>query len=61
MMLRGETVHSPAPWDLPLWSPDYVIFFGVLYLVLAAIGLGLGLVICKTIKDSKDSESQSSH
>lgn len=61
MMLRGETVHSPAPWDLPLWSPDYVIFFGVLYLVLSAIVIGLGLVIYKTIKDTKNAESQSSH
>ena len=25
-MQMGETIHSPAPWDLPLWDPSHVVF-----------------------------------
>ena len=31
-MLHGETIHSPLPQDIPWWSPDFAVFFGVLYL-----------------------------
>ncbi len=41
-MLPGETVHSPLPQDIPWWSPDFAVFFGVLYLVLLFIGSGVG-------------------
>lgn len=37
-MLPGETVHSPLPQDIPWWSPDFAVFFGVLYLVLLLSG-----------------------
>lgn len=47
-MIHGETVHSPLPWDLPWWQPDHAVFFGVLYMVLAAIGTGLAVVIIKS-------------
>ena len=42
-MLHGETIHSPLPQDIPWWSPDFAVFFGVLYLVLFVIGTGVGL------------------
>ena len=41
-MLHGETIHSPLPQDIPWWSPDFAVFFGVLYLVLFVIGTGVG-------------------
>lgn len=50
-MLHGETVHSPLPQDIPWWSPDFAIFFGVLYLVLVVIGSGVGYVVLQTLKD----------
>lgn len=48
-MLHGETVHSPLPQDIPWWSPDFAIFFGVLYLVLFVICSGVGYVILRSI------------
>ncbi len=51
MMMPGTNSTSPLPWDIPLWMPDYAIFFGALYLVLAMLGLGLALVAFNTIKD----------
>lgn len=50
-MLHGETVQSPLPQDIPWWSPDFAIFFGVLYLVLLVIGSGVGYVILQTLRD----------
>lgn len=35
-------------WD---WSVTRIIFMGLLYLVLAAIGLGLGLAFLQTVMD----------
>lgn len=52
-MTHGVNLRSPLPWDLPLWMPDHVIFFGVLYLVLAVLGIGLALVVYNTMKDLK--------
>lgn len=52
MMLKGESIHSPLPFDIPWWMPDHTIFFGVLYLVLAALGAGLAFVVIKTILDT---------
>ena len=43
-MLHGETIHSPLPQDIPWWSPDFAVFFGVLYLVLFVIGTGAAAV-----------------
>lgn len=50
-MLHGETVQSPLPQDIPWWSPDFAIFFGVLYVVLFVIGSGLGYVMLQTLRD----------
>ena len=52
-MLHGETVHSPLPMDLPWWQADHAIFFGVLYIVIAVIGIGMGLTILKSWSDSR--------
>lgn len=60
-MLHGENVHSPFPWDLPWWSPDYAIFFGVLYTVLLVIGCGLGLVFWKSLRDLKKGDCGHHH
>ncbi len=51
-MLHGETVHSPLPQDIPWWSPDFSIFFGVLYLVLFVICSGVGYVILRSIRET---------
>ena len=51
-MLHGETIHSPLPQDIPWWSPDFAVFFGVLYLVLFVIGTGVGYVILRWIWDT---------
>lgn len=48
-MLHGETVHSALPQDIPWWSPDFAIFFTVLYLVLAFIFGGVGYVILRAM------------
>jgi hypothetical protein len=53
MMIHGETVHSPLPMDLPWWMPDHFIFFGVLYVVLGVIGVGLTYTIVKSWCDAK--------
>lgn len=52
-MIHGETVHSPLPQDLPWWAPDHAIFFGVLYVILAVIGIGMGYVVVKSLLQSK--------
>jgi len=57
MLIPGENGHSPLPWDLPLWQPDYAIFFGALYSVLLVLGIGLALVFRQASKDAKNSEA----
>ncbi len=57
MMIPGTNPRSPLFTDLPYWMPDYMVFFGVLYLVLIALGIGLGLVIFNTLKDVKNGTS----
>ena len=52
-MIHGETVHSPLPQDLPWWAPDHAIFFGVLYIILAVIGIGMGYVVVKSLLQTK--------
>ena len=52
-MIHGETVHSPLPMDLPWWMPDHFIFFGVLYVVLGVIGVGLTYTVVKSWCDAK--------
>lgn len=55
MIRYGETIHSALPQDIPWFLPDHAIFFGVLYAVLAVIGIGLGYVFMKSVRDaSKD-------
>ncbi len=60
-MIPGETVHSMLPQDLPLWAPDHVVFFGVLYAVLFVIASGLGIVFLQsfleTLKDARKEEA----
>ncbi len=50
-MLYGETVHSPLPQDIPWWAPDFAIFFGILYLVLFCIAVGVGIVLLRSWMD----------
>ena len=58
MLLHGENGHGPFPWDLPLWQPDYAIFFGVLYAVIFILGLGITLAFAHAIKDSRNHSDQ---
>jgi hypothetical protein len=51
-MLHGETVHSPLPQDLPWFQADHAVFFGVLYIVLIVIGIGMGYCVLKSWFDS---------
>ncbi|EPR42237.1 hypothetical protein dsx2_0164 [Desulfovibrio sp. X2] len=60
-MIPGETIHSPLPWDLPWWSPDHFVFFGVLYAVLAIVGTGLGLVVLKSLWDTMHPHDNGGH
>ena len=49
MLLSGQMISeglkrslsSMLPWDIPWYDTSHAIFFGVLYAVLAIIGLGL--------------------
>ncbi|MDD2219100.1 MAG: hypothetical protein PHO79_00975 [Desulfoplanes sp.] len=52
-MIPGETVHSMLPQDLPLWAPDHVVFFGVLYTVLFVICVGLGIVFLQSFLETR--------
>lgn len=52
-MLKGETLHSMLPQDIPWWMPDHAVFFGALYAVLIAIVIGLACVLVKSMKDVK--------
>ena len=56
MLIHGENRHSPFPWDLPLWQPDYAIFFGVLYAVILILGIGLSLVFARSIMEARKSD-----
>lgn len=51
-MIKGETIHSFLPQDLPWWMPDHFVFFGVLYAVLGLVGIGLAIVVGKTVIDT---------
>jgi hypothetical protein len=48
-MLKGETLQSMLPQDIPWWRPDHAIFFGVLYGVLLVLASGVGLVIINSL------------
>ncbi len=52
-MLHGETIHSALPWDIPWWMPDHAVFFGVLYMVLGIVGLGVTWVVLKSLQETK--------
>lgn len=60
-MLHGETVHSPLPQDLPWWQADHAVFFGVLYIVLAVIAVGMGYCITKAWFDSRNGGESPHH
>ena len=53
MLLHGQNNQSPFPWELPLWQPDYAIFFGVLYSVILILGIGITLAFARAIKESR--------
>ncbi len=48
-MLRGETVQSCLPWDIPWWQAEYAVFFGIFYISVGLILAGVGVAIIKTI------------
>ena len=48
----GKMLKDALPQDIPWWSPDFAVFFGVLYLVLFVIGTGVGYVILRSIWDT---------
>lgn len=56
MLIHGQNNQSPFPWDLPLWQPDYAIFFGVLYAVILILGIGLSLVFARSFLDYMKSD-----
>ena len=56
MLLHGQNNQSPFPWDLPLWQPDYAIFFGVLYAVILILGIGLSLVFARSIMEARTAD-----
>ena len=56
MLIHGQNNQSPLPWDLPLWQPDYAIFFGVLYAVILILGIGITLAFARAIKDARSAD-----
>ncbi len=48
-MIPGETIHSMLPQDIPWWRPDHAVFFSVLYIVIATICSGVGIVFLRTL------------
>ena len=56
MLLHGQNNQSPFPWELPLWQPDYAIFFGVLYAVILILGIGISLVFARSIMEARKSD-----
>ncbi|WP_027183388.1 hypothetical protein [Desulfovibrio inopinatus] len=60
-MIHGETVHSPLPQDLPLWSADHFVFFSVLYLVILILGSGMGYVILKSLRETCEKDDANAH
>lgn len=61
MMQHGESIHSMLPWDIPWWTTDHTVFFGVLYIVLSIIGTGVGIVVLKSIWDTMRGKGGSHH
>ena len=57
-MLRGETIQSMLPWDIPWWMPDHAMFFGVLYVVLGVMGLGILWVVVKSVRDMSRAQAR---
>ena len=48
----GETIRSMLPWDIPWFLPDHAIFFGLVYAVLLVLGIGIGYVVIKSVRDA---------
>ncbi|MFP4391848.1 MAG: hypothetical protein ACOC43_01535 [Desulfohalobiaceae bacterium] len=59
-MFPHETLRSLLPWDIPWWLPDHAVFFGVLYAVLATLGLGLGLVVLRSLAQTLQEDDKQS-
>ena len=60
-MLPGETLQSMLPWDIPWWMSDHAVFFGVLYAVLLTLGVGLGLVVLKSLRETLSGNEEQAH
>ncbi len=56
MLMHGENGQGLFPWALPLWQPDYAIFFGVLYAVILVLAIGLSLVFARALADVHTSD-----
>lgn len=52
MMLKGETIHSMLPTDIPWWQFDHALFFGFVYIVIGVLGIGLALAVFRSWRDS---------
>jgi hypothetical protein len=52
MMRFGETIRSMLPQDIPWFLPDHALFFGATYAVLTVLGVSLGYVILKSVRDA---------
>lgn len=60
-MLHGETLHSPLPWDIPWWASDHAVFFGVLYIVLGIVGVGVTIVVLKSLLECRKQDCDAHH
>ena len=49
-MLRGETVHSCLPWDIPWWQVEYAVFFMIFYAFVILIFIGLSAALIRTVR-----------
>ncbi|MFP4214086.1 MAG: hypothetical protein ACLFRL_08255 [Desulfohalobiaceae bacterium] len=57
-MFAHESLSSLLPWDIPWWLPDHAVFFGVLFAVLATLGLGLGLVVLRSLAQTLQEDQE---
>ncbi len=59
-MFPHETLRSLLPWDIPWWLPDHAVFFGLFYAVLTTLGVGMGIVVLRslvqTLKEKDNAE-----
>lgn len=46
-----QSLYTTLPWDIPWHDPSHAVFMGVVYLVLATIGVGLTVALLYTLKE----------